>query len=82
MNCKSHLTSLVSQESDNFPLEVFSLDAVCSAELMVTEYQKQYFYTDSVADATQRVRDLAAGIQRPFGVRSVARSQAQQLMQD
>merc|ERR1712008_125918 len=42
---------------------------VCSAEMMVTTYQRQYFYTTSLENATEFVRAIAEDIQRPFSVR-------------
>ena len=36
----------------------------------VTTYQQQYFYTDSLEDATHFVRAIADDIKRPFSVRS------------
>ena len=36
---------------------------------MVTTYQKQYFYTQTIEHALDFVRDIANNVQRPFGVR-------------
>ena len=36
---------------------------------MVTTYQKQYFYTQTIEHAIAFVRDIANNVQRPFGVR-------------
>ena len=44
-------------------------DAVFSAEIMVTEYQKQYFYTETIEQAIEFVRDIASSVERPFSVR-------------
>ena len=40
-----------------------------SAEMMVTSYQKQYFYTESMDQAKDFVRDIADTVNRPFTVR-------------
>ena len=40
-----------------------------AAEMMVTTYQKQYFFTESIDHAIEFVRDIANSIQRPFSVR-------------
>ena len=40
-----------------------------AAEIMVTSYQKQYFYTETIEHALDFVRDIANNIQRPFSVR-------------
>ena len=40
-----------------------------SAEIMVTSYQKQYFYTDTMDQAKDFVRDIADTVDRPFTVR-------------
>ena len=37
--------------------------------MQVTTYQKQYFYTDSLENATEFVRTIADDIKRPFSVR-------------
>ena len=37
--------------------------------IQVTTYQKQYFYTDSLDNATEFVRAIADDIKRPFSVR-------------
>lgn len=65
----SHVMTGIEHESEDFPVKRFTVEDVCSAEIMVTEYQKQYFYTDSMEEATNFVRDLANSIKRPFGVR-------------
>ena len=37
--------------------------------MMVTTYQRQYFYTETIEHALDFVRDIANNVQRPFGVR-------------
>jgi len=56
-------------ESGSLPLLQLEEEPVCSAEIMVTTYQKQYFYTDSLDSATEFVRAIADYIKRPFSVR-------------
>jgi len=56
-------------ESGSLPLLQLEEESVCSAEIMVTTYQKQYFYTDSLESATEFVRAIADDIKRPFSVR-------------
>merc|ERR1719154_144969 len=36
---------------------------------MVTTYQKQYFFTETMDNAKEFVRDIANGVNRPFSVR-------------
>lgn len=56
-------------ESGCLPLLELEGDSVFTAEMMVTTYQQQYFYTDSLEDATHFVRAIAEDIKRPFSVR-------------
>ena len=70
--------------SGSLPLLELEEGTVCSAEMMVTTYQvllahyivilqntkqNQYFYTNSLENATEFVRAIAEDIQRPFSVR-------------
>ena len=51
------------------PLLELKSDAVFTAEMMVTTYQKQYFFTETMDNAKEFVRDIANGVNRPFSVR-------------
>ena len=33
---------------------------------MVTEYQKQYFYTETIEQAIEFVREITRSVERPF----------------
>ena len=50
-------------------IQLLEAEAVFSAEMMVTEYQKQYFYTETIEQAIEFVRDIANSVERPFSVR-------------
>ncbi|XP_015786532.1 tryptophan 5-hydroxylase 1-like [Tetranychus urticae] len=41
----------------------------CQQTPMITTFQQAYFYTDSFEEAKEQMRDFAATIKRPFGVR-------------
>lgn len=56
-------------QTGHLPLLELKTDAVFSAEMMVTTYQKQYFYTETMENAKEFVRDIANDIKRPFSVR-------------
>eukprot|EP00090_Calanus_glacialis_P013363 TRINITY_DN22004_c0_g1_i1.p1 TRINITY_DN22004_c0_g1~~TRINITY_DN22004_c0_g1_i1.p1 ORF type:complete len:561 (-),score=172.93 TRINITY_DN22004_c0_g1_i1:215-1663(-) len=56
-------------ESGQLPLLELKSDAVFTAEMMVTTYQKQYFFTETMDNAKEFVRDIANGVNRPFSVR-------------
>ena len=51
------------------PLLQLESVSVFSAEMMVTSYQKQYFYTETMDQAKDFVRDIADTVNRPFTVR-------------
>ena len=61
-------------------LEALETEAVFSAEIMVTEYQKQYFYTESIEQAIEFVRDIANNVERPFSVRFNPYTQAVEIL--
>ena len=61
-------------------LEALETEAVFSAEIMVTEYQKQYFYTESIEQAIDFVRDIANNVERPFSVRFNPYTQAVEIL--
>jgi len=56
-------------QSGDLPLLELESVPVFSAEIMVTSYQKQYFYTDTMDQAKDFVRDIADTVDRPFTVR-------------
>ena len=47
----------------------FDPEATCQCEPMITTFQQVYFFTDSFFAATNAMREFAATIKRPFGVR-------------
>merc|ERR1712098_95015 len=69
-------------EDCSMPLLALEPEPLFSAELMVTEYQKQYFYTDTIEEATAFVRSYAESIKRPFSVRYNPYTQTVEVLND
>ncbi|RZF47999.1 hypothetical protein LSTR_LSTR002065 [Laodelphax striatellus] len=47
----------------------FDPEVTCHEECIITSYQNHYYYTDSFEEATEKMREFASTIKRPFGVR-------------
>lgn len=50
-------------------LQKFNVEDAYNTECVVTSYQKRYFYTESIDQAKEELRTLAASIKKPFEVR-------------
>lgn len=50
-------------------LQKFNVEDAYNTECVVTSYQKRYFYNESIDEAKQELRSLAASIKKPFEVR-------------
>ena len=50
-------------------IQKFNVEDAYNTECVVTSYQKRYFYTESIDQAKEELRTLAASIKKPFEVR-------------
>ena len=66
MNTRTESASQLSPQSGDVTLKALESEAVFSAEIMVTEYQKQYFYTETIEQAIEFVREITRSVERPF----------------
>ncbi|CAG0890962.1 unnamed protein product [Darwinula stevensoni] len=77
LSCVAELKHAVSQEAVVRP---FDPDEVTRTECMITTFQQRYFYTRSLEQAKDKMREFAATIQRPFGVRYNAYTQSVEVL--
>ncbi|XP_043461286.1 tryptophan 5-hydroxylase 1 [Leptopilina heterotoma] len=47
----------------------FDPEVTCKQECIITAFQNAYYYTDSIEEAKEKMREFANQIQRPFGLR-------------
>ncbi|KAK2716077.1 tryptophan 5-hydroxylase 1-like isoform X2 [Artemia franciscana] len=64
----SEINHVMSAEGQK-KLKAFEPENVIKEECIVTSFQNAYFYTDSFEKAKGKMREFAATVQRPFGVR-------------
>ena len=50
-------------------LQRFNVEDAFNTECVVTSYQKRYFYTETIEEAKEELRNLAASIKKPFELR-------------
>lgn len=66
MSSAAELQHAVSDDSHVLP---FDPEVTCRATPMITTYQEAYFFTESFEEAKEQMREFAATIKRPFGIR-------------
>lgn len=66
LSSAAELTHAISDEAHVLP---FDPEITCRATPIITSYQEVYFYTETFEEAKNQMREFAATIKRPFGVR-------------